>query len=413
SSSSIAGGKFGRARKEPRDRMGEKWFSHAARFAFSDTWKMDLQVDRGSLSHMPCSWGGWFFKFDFQQMHVPSCEDAADLFIRPEVRAVWPDEELRLQRFLRPGDAVISGPCRTVETDDEDELLALRRFVALFGNLGGPFFADFAHRPSKEREVLHCRQQRRRDFPEKGAWATFCQSSQHPREAMAVVRRDGADTFNTCFIFHVALRVSPHWLPDCLKVMLKVCRQEVLRFQNRPKIQELRALNRDFYVVLTFRHFKRGPPLLPCEQNELPEVTLKEESQQSRWTRPCGGGFLAVGYLQKFLARLGLTGQVFDSLDGQKLVPYQCVVLRAEWQHLRGEVLRQFRAQKSAYRKLNGGPTAPDLREGLMPNFQAGDQPAPDYIVRCKPRLFVRHTFIDVNDSECSDMEMTRSASYK
>ena len=35
----------------------------------------------------------------------------------------------------------------------EDELLALRRFVALFGNLGGPFFADFAHRPSKERRV--------------------------------------------------------------------------------------------------------------------------------------------------------------------------------------------------------------------------------------------------------------------
>jgi len=51
-----------------------------------------------------------------------------------------------------------------------------------------------------------------------------------------------------------------------------------------------------------------------------------------------------------------------DTLDGRRLVSYQCVVLREDWLRLREVFWDAFRIQKAAYRRANGGKTAPTLQ---------------------------------------------------
>lgn len=61
-----------------------------------------------------------------------------------------------------------------------------------------------------------------------------------------------------------------------------------------------------------------------------------------------------------------------DSLDGQTLVPYQCVVLRSAWDPLREDLLSVEQLQRSAYRRANGGSSAPALQEEAPESRRVG-----------------------------------------
>ena len=47
--------------------------------------------------------------------------------------------------------------------------------------------------------------------------------------------------------------------------------------------------------------------------------------------------------------------------DGQRLVPYQCVVARQEWEAAKDRFVNAFLLQKKAYRRANGGSSAPSF----------------------------------------------------
>lgn len=76
---------------------------------------------------------------------------------------------------------------------------------------------------------------------------------------------------------------------------------------------------------------------------------------------PCSGFFLLVRflfsqYLEQFLEYLlGEQIDVFSSLDGRQLVPYQAAVLRQKWSRIRMVFSDAFSLQKTAYRRANGG----------------------------------------------------------
>lgn len=62
--------------------------------------------------------------------------------------------------------------------------------------------------------------------------------------------------------------------------------------------------------------------------------------------------FAITDEMLRFLACLR---QTHESLDGRMLVPYQCVVLREDWETLRELFAPAFGKQKAAYRRANGG----------------------------------------------------------
>ena len=77
---------------------------------------------------------------------------------------------------------------------------------------------------------------------------------------------------------------------------------------------------------------------------------------------PCSGfffllvRFLFSQYLEQFLEYLlGEQIDVFSSLDGRQLVPYQAAVLRQKWSRIRMVFSDAFSLQKTAYRRANGG----------------------------------------------------------
>lgn len=112
-----------------------------------------------------------------------------------------------------------------------------------------------------------------------------------------------------------------------------------------------------------------------------------------------------------------------DTLDGRRLVSYQCVVLREDWLRLREVFWDAFRIQKAAYRRANGGKTAPTLQEDVTPHFlkavlrdEGSDVPAiPSAGSDGDPydrHLVVRKTFLEVveeNPSGCRDLKRSKS----
>ncbi|CAJ1352920.1 unnamed protein product [Effrenium voratum] len=375
-------------------RSEDNWFD-LAKLAWSENaWTVQLKESHGSVSHCPCPWGGYLLKLHFDHVHVPSCCQVDSLLIRPELRHLA-RKELKVQQYLAPGDAVLRGSGDAIE-GDKYEREAMRRFVTLFGNLTAPFFRTLDQ--TKGDETLAVRQQRRVNFPELGDVTGLFRARSPQREALAVARSDGENTFRICLIFNVPVYVSAHWVPECLQLVLKVLRQALIRNLNGPHLADLRKEDQEFYVVLSLRHFKRGPPMLPHAGPSEPDVCISTDRGPSAWSRFGPEPFQAARYLQLFLERLGHEAEVFDCLDGRKLVPYKCALRRDVWRRIRGDLEQAFSLQKTAYRRANGGTQAPELREDST-NLRQLPWRAGDLVkVPLAPQLVVRRTFIDVEE---------------
>ncbi|CAJ1424364.1 unnamed protein product [Effrenium voratum] len=180
--------------------------------------------------------------------------------------------------------------------------------------------------------------------------------------------------------------------------MLKLLRQELIRTINRPHLADLRKADQDFYVILSMQHFKRGPPMLPHAGPSEPDVTCAQLGLTTFafWGKGLDRPtlFQAARYMQLFLERLGYDVHVFDCLDGRRLVPYQCAIRRDVWQKLRDNLAEAFGLQRSAYRRANGGPQAPELREDAGSGGQEGGcfrraVQVANFRVRCRGHFYV------------------------
>eukprot|EP00435_Cladocopium_sp_Y103_P034158 s1161_g8.t1 len=92
---------------------------------------------------------------------------------------------------------------------------------------------------------------------------------------------------------------------------------------------------------------------------------------------------------------------VYETLDGRPLVPYQCAVSRQAWNQIREHFIACFLVGKTAYRRANGGSTAPTLHEDVEPRFlHRAPDPSTSTVVRAQGqgsyRMVVRNTFVEV-----------------
>ena len=100
--------------------------------------------------------------------------------------------------------------------------------------------------------------------------------------------------------------------------------------------------------------------------------------------------------MQAFVEGLGYQLKTYGMMDGRKLVRYQCVVVRQQWDELRTSFLEAFQVQKAAYRRANGGTAAPTLAEGAAPRFVLRD-------ISCSAqqsgiKTIVRKTFVELDE---------------
>ncbi|CAJ1370776.1 unnamed protein product [Effrenium voratum] len=313
---------------------------------------------------------------------------------------------MQLQQHLAPGDAMLSNHneqkvevsgCERKEGPGMTVTVAVRLFVALFGDPFRPLFCNLRECG----EVSVARNQLRRNFPRMGDATLAGFDINGLQQAMLVSRPDGTSTFRLAYAFHTPILAKAHWVPECLALVVKGLNHVVHQNFNRPGIQKLRKIDADFYVILSLCHFKRGPPMLPHTGPEEPDVTIcGEDGLQSSWTRHAvqTSRFRAAEYMQLFIERLGYSLRFFGTLDGQMLVPYQCAVRRDKWQRLRKDVLNAFSSQKAAYRRMNGGAAAPELKEGRSANFKVGPVKVGYGVAAELPQLVVRRTFFGVEE---------------
>ncbi|CAJ1400852.1 unnamed protein product [Effrenium voratum] len=353
----------------------EHWFQEVPLLLSDQGWDLTARAGAHSLHHATCPWGGRLLKV--KAGSVPS-----EGIVRPEVLA-----DVTVER-LAPGAAVVL-------EKDWSHLFGLRELT------------------QHEEKVKAVTQRLRRDFPEEGDCAvTFVGESC----GLLFSRPDG-DGFELTCVFQVSEEQFAQWSSIQKMLLLDSSCRFARNFATRSE-PELREKDRDYYMVLTVQSCRRGLPLVPSAESEEPTVTITAGISVGleRWTRfspnmassgsgSSDGRFCVADFVGTFAARLGLSLAAYDSMDGQRLVPYQCVVARQEWEAAKDRFVNAFLLQKKAYRRANGGSSAPSFHVDVQPRA------APDgHLAELKQRLrqeerpshkvVVRRTFLEVEEEE-------------
>eukprot|EP00435_Cladocopium_sp_Y103_P026007 s2272_g6.t1 len=412
----------------------EDWCQIMPNLLEEDGWKTALAHEGAALMHSSCPWGGYLIKFELKGLTVHNAPaDTSKVIVRPEVRALLqgtcpiPGISVQSLDVVAPGEAVVQA---------STSWSIMRLCSVLFGDMVGQvmdYLCDDA--------PMAWHQKVGRNYPNQGdSSCSFWMedSDDKPHECLILVRPETATDKFTAFVIvrvhenHFARWASEHFrsvLSSAHRTLAEDCSQSrdpagVFRpsrmigfvltkafgsgtaesYLNRPGIVELREMDEQFYVVISMQSFKRGMPLLPAYRDEhcLTDIDAGERFGLRRWVRyePRSTKFQLAQYLPIFMERLGFEIEAYNSLDGQKLVPYQCVVRRADWEQMRSRFLEAYPLQKTAYRRANGGSGSPGVHEDVLPKFVTStalniqermDQEA-------WPKLVVRRTFLDLED---------------
>ena len=218
----------------------------------------------------------------------------------------------------------------------------------------------------------------RRNYPQQGASAYAVQSIPEAFEAMVIgLPQDEKELFT----IHAVLRVPniAHWASEHFASVLECLRDTATSFLNRPFTAEIRKLDVDFYVILTIQSWRRGCPLVPAMREdatrELTTIDAAREEGLATWV--CfhpqmvgSSSFCLSEYLMLFLQRIDMDVAVYQTLDGQELLPYQCAISREVWHRIQPEFKGAYSWQKTAYRRAYGGCYAPNILESSQPKFR-------------------------------------------
>lgn len=411
----------------------EEWFQFAKNTLQNESgWKVVAQRSQDTLCHQDCP-GGRTVKFDFKEIHLPGFDEPAELVVRPETRSQSHDcnnHEIKLgwQQTVAPGDAFV---------EQTSNFWIFFMIACLFGESGlqtDSFFCGC--------KPTLARHQRRVDFPEEGdcAYANF-QSHVSGCQELMVIARKGSQRhhFQLVLLFRVPdVELLLSWSSKSFLILLERGREAIRIFLSRFGILEMRELDAKMYVVLGMRNFHRGPPLIPVRSepsssgSDGSEVAITQRHGREdlkRWRRFSSEedpkAFRMAKFLRCFMKELGHPIMTHEVMDGRLLVPYQCVVLREDWLRLREAFWDAFRIQKAAYRRANGGKTAPTLKEDVIPHFLQPSSAAHNEkshgpaIPRdgsdgnpYEPHLVVRKTFlevVEVNTSGCRALKRSKS----
>ena len=236
----------------------------------------------------------------------------------------------------------------------------------------------------------------RRDFPRKGD-STWCvvETSGTRHERLVLLRPEDDGRYRYVAVAQIPEDCFAMWATFQFLQLLDGCKISVARTIKALTSPEARELDENLYLHLSMTAFQRGNPFLPAE--ECPTSVCVDSGKSLgllHWER-FKGEFRLAEYVKVFLARMGEDIRTFDSIDGRRLSPHHCVVLRDQWQRVRGRFLEALRVQRAAYRRGSGGSNAPSIREQVEPKFLPGP------LRRHEPRslaaqLVVRNTFWDV-----------------
>lgn len=335
---------------------------------------MALARPKANLSHCTCPWGGHLIKFTLKSISV---EDAplktGNILVRPEVRAAFQHlcplggNKIKECEFISPGEAVLKS---------QTSWRLMKLCSVLFGDVAGQFVGYFFNAASKDGKAsaaLH--HKLRRNCPLEGDSAcAFWEDDVEAQGAVSVVRPDKEGTFTATVVVRVAEDKFATWATFQFRILLESARKTAQWFLNRPGITELRNADEKYYMVLSIQSFKRGMPLVPSGE---PIITIDagERLGLKHWARFQPGHttsrnkFRLSQYLSVFLKAIGEELHTFDVLDSRELVPYQCLVRRSEWEAVRKHFFEVFPLAKTAYRRANGGSSAPGVHEDVEPKF--------------------------------------------
>ena len=380
---------------------------------------MALARHKASLSHCTCPWGGHLIKFNLRSITIQNApEKTSNILVRPEVRFAFQNlcpmngNKISDCDFIAPGEAVLRSAT---------SWRLMRLCSVLFGDIAGQFIGYFFN-DGKTPAALH--HKLRRDFPLEGDSSCAIWQDDAAQGAVLVVRPDQEGTFTIMAVFRVPEDRFATWATFQFRILLESARKTAQWFLNRPGICELRKEDEKFYMVLSIQSLKRGMPLVPSGE---PIITIDagERLGLKHWARfqpgQSGSGrkFRLSEYLSVFLNAIGeYQIHPFDVLDGRELVPYQCVVRRSDWCcAVRKHFFEVFPLAKTAYRRANGGSSAPVLSEDVEAKFVSDGEVSSfgglhERVeeVKQEPRLIVRNTFPDIEDDEELQRQADRHA---
>eukprot|EP00931_Biecheleriopsis_adriatica_P034553 TRINITY_DN1993_c0_g1_i1.p1 TRINITY_DN1993_c0_g1~~TRINITY_DN1993_c0_g1_i1.p1 ORF type:complete len:469 (+),score=63.94 TRINITY_DN1993_c0_g1_i1:131-1408(+) len=373
-----------------------------------------------SFAHRDCVLGGRLYRIINSGLQLQNAPEKPSLLMpRPEVRAQvlrhHPSSPFKVdtREVMSPGDAVIERHGRSHFP-----------FHKLMGTLLGSYSHGMCafYDPV---DAIFVRHRIRRDFPEVGDCMYYWspveseeveEAERCPYRAFFHSRQQAGDVhkFDVTAAFFGTDNNALGWAQLHTWLLLRLSRSMLQRLLSMPYIPEMWALDKEYYVVLQLHSFKRGPPLLPATdataQENAVAVTAGKKGESSLWERYSAvapGKFRLSEYLASFLRRLPGTpaAEVFDKIDGRQLVPYQCAMRRESWEAVEDRFTHYFLIQKTAYRRANGGRSAPAFQEAEETRFLPAECPdavKEQLLQPCQksqqPRVFVRNTFLDVDE---------------
>lgn len=413
----------------------EEWFQHVPHLILEEGWETVIDGN-GLLQRSWCPWGGALLKLKVEVMVEEALETPAHLLVRPEVRALHRRhlselDDSQLLRQTAPGEALLEQ-------------------IHSWGlsSLCSSFF-EAAHRPKDLSDTQFTRrswQRLTRDFPDEGDCALSIsmdsESESAPSASLLLCRpvRDQRDEhrgveeshlYELNAIFDVSEEQFDSWTSIELRLLLDSASRMAQWSVNRPGITELRAADREFYTLLTVQSCRRGLPLLPwrssgssgSDSDVVVTIDDGKELGLDQWTRfdPARYGqekFSLAHYLRLFLQtqKIHQNFDAFEGLDGCQLVSFQCVVRKHEWDQVKTQFYSAFLMQKKAYRHLNGGSTAPSMKEGGKARMVRNEMQSQlaEQMQKLKEqeasqhKVVVRRTFLDLQEPEQNRVRTNR-----
>jgi len=230
----------------------------------------------------------------------------------------------------------------------------------------------------------------RRNFPEAGqVTQVFVSDSIAYR---IVEESTSPDSCRLVSVLEIPWPEFPSWALEALHHANQLERDWAAEHQALP----LQASAKAFYATLTLKNCSRGLPAVPCSGSAgAPCVQVGHYT----WTARSGANFCLADYLNCLLCLEGLTFKASPSLDGQRLVPYQAVMIREDWEASRPHLEHVMQLQATAYRRLKGGTGAPKLRLAGEAHFTE-EFVAYEPICMQPPGLTVKNTFVEFPDQD-------------
>ncbi|CAE7521407.1 unnamed protein product [Symbiodinium natans] len=395
----------------------EDWFHFVPTLLEDEGWQIARNSPAGKLLHRSCPWGGHLARISLRDIEVRDPPaNTSHLFVRPEVRAwavrTYPElneELLEVVETLAPGHAVCRRRvARGFRGRGQLGVLLLCSLSGSTPNTNNFFF----HSDSDSEMPGNVIMMVRRNYPRHGDSAHMVQCLSEHMECVTVGRPQGPNTFQLDVVMRVR-SVLPVWAFGYFEPVVASARGLVQSFVNRPRIAEMRRKDMQCYAILTIQSWRRGPPLVPAAAEEVAQedVTTIDAGQRdglTSWVRyhprmVGSSGFMLSDYLNLFFKRIGEQVILHQSVDGQELLPYQCAILREDWDRVGEHFQRAYALQKAAYRHSRGGRTAPSLLESLGPRFREDNS-----LTALQQRLresidaktVVRKTFLDVEEPQ-------------